>query len=95
MIAQGAMAFNSLCSPQALPYSVPQILVTLEALTPQKRGRKVRGLAPLAQRVVDLERENARLSHQLKQAETDHHGAKKVSEILGIALEANASGVGP
>ena len=67
----------------------------LEALTPQKRGRKVRGLDPLAQRVVDLERENAHLSHQLKQAETIITVQKKVSEILGIALEANASGVGP
>jgi hypothetical protein len=29
MIAQGAMAFNSLRSPNVYPYSVPQILVTL------------------------------------------------------------------
>jgi hypothetical protein len=29
IIAQGAMAFNSLRSPSAFPYSVPQMLVTL------------------------------------------------------------------
>jgi hypothetical protein len=29
MIAEGAMAFNSLYSPNAAPYRVPQILVTL------------------------------------------------------------------
>jgi hypothetical protein len=30
MIAQGAMAFNSLCSPNAYLYNVPRILVTLK-----------------------------------------------------------------
>jgi transposase-like protein len=42
----------------------------LEALTPTKRGRKARGLDPLAQRVAQLERDQARLSQQLTQAET-------------------------
>jgi len=52
-------------------------------------------LAPLAQRVVALERENARRSHQRKQAETRITVPQKVSELWGIALEANTSGVGP
>ena len=67
----------------------------MRALTPKKRGRKGRGWAPLAQRVVALERENARRSHQRKQAETSITVPKKVSELWGIALEANTSGVGP
>jgi hypothetical protein len=40
----------------------------LAALTPQQRGRQARGLDLLAQRVAPLERDHARLSHQLKQA---------------------------
>jgi hypothetical protein len=31
MIAHGAMAFTSLSSPKAYPYSVPQIVVTLKS----------------------------------------------------------------
>jgi transposase len=56
----------------------------LEALTPKKRGRKARGLDPVAQRVAQLERANARLSQQLKQAETIIEVQKKVSELLGM-----------
>lgn len=54
-----------------------------EALTPNKRGRKARGLDPLAQRVAPLERDHARLSQQLKQAETIIEVQKKVSECWG------------
>jgi transposase len=64
----------------------------LEALTPKKRGRKARGLDPLAQRVAQLERDNARLSHQLKQAETIIEVQKKVSELLGMSREGNPPG---
>jgi transposase len=51
------------------------------ALTPKTRGRKARGLDPLAQRVAQLERDHARLSQQLKQAETIIEVQKKVSEL--------------
>jgi hypothetical protein len=37
--------------------------------------------------VAELERENARLTHRLKQAETIIGVQKKVSEILGIPLK--------
>jgi transposase len=49
----------------------------LEALTPKKRGRKARGLDPLAQRVAQLERDHACLRQQLKQAETSLEVQKK------------------
>ena len=64
----------------------------LEALTPKKRGRKARGLDPLAQRVAPLERDHARLSHQLKQAETIIEVQKKVSELLGMSQEGSPPG---
>jgi transposase-like protein len=64
----------------------------LEALTPKKRGRKIRGMNPLAQRVAQLERDNARLSQQLKQAETIIEVQKKVSELLGMSREGSPPG---
>ena len=42
----------------------------LEAQTPEKRGRQARGPVPQAERVVLLERDHARLSQQLTQADT-------------------------
>lgn len=63
-----------------------------EALTPNKRGRKARGLDPLAQRVAPLERDHARLSQQLKQAETILEVQKKVSELLGMSHEGSPPG---
>ena len=63
-----------------------------EALTPKKRGRKARGLDPLAQRVAQLERDNARLSQQLQQAETIIEVQKKVSELLGMSREGSPPG---
>jgi len=64
----------------------------LEALTPTKRGRKARGLDPLAQRVAQLERDQARLSQQLTQAETIIEGQKTVSELLGMPGEGKPAG---
>ena len=64
----------------------------LEGLTPKKRGRKARGLDPLAQRVAQLERDHARLSQQLKQADTIIEVQKKVSELLGVSGEGNPLG---
>lgn len=56
----------------------------LQALSPKKRGRKVKQKNPLAQRVAELERDKRRLEHQLKQAQTIIEVQKKISEILGI-----------
>ena len=58
----------------------------------KKRGRKPRDQNPLAPRLVQLERENARLQHRLKQAETIIEVQKKVSELLGIPLNPAAKG---
>src|SRR3972149_3197258 len=43
---------------------------SLAALSPKKRGRPAVPPSPLARRVAELERENARLTHRLQQAET-------------------------
>ena len=59
---------------------------SLAALSPQKRGRPGGPPSPLARRVAELERENARLTRRLKQAETIIAVQKKVSEILGLPL---------
>ena len=41
----------------------------LEALAPKKRGRKPKAKNPLARKVAELERENAKLRGRLQQAE--------------------------
>jgi transposase-like protein len=56
----------------------------LDALSPQKRGRKAKPRNPLATKVARLERDNERLKKKLKQAETIIEVQKKISEILGI-----------
>ena len=56
----------------------------LQALSPKKRGRKPEHKNPLAERVAQLEKENRRLEHQLKQAQTIIEVQKKISDILGI-----------
>ena len=60
---------------------------SLAALSPKRRGRPAVPPSPLARRVAELERENARLTHRLQQAETIMAVQKKVSEILGIPLK--------
>ena len=60
---------------------------TLAALTPKKRGRKTLKLDPVAIENERLLKENARLAKRLKQAELIIDVQKKVSQILGIALE--------
>lgn len=57
----------------------------LQALSPKKRGRRSKQKNPLAERVAQLERENRRLEHQLKQAQTIIEVQKKISDILGIS----------
>ena len=56
----------------------------LDALSPQKRGRKTIERNPLSLEVARLQSENERLRKKLKQAETIIEVQKKVSEILGI-----------
>jgi len=57
---------------------------SLRALSPSKRGRKVRPSNPLSHRVEELERENRKLAGRLKQAQTVIEVQKKLSEILAL-----------
>ena len=59
----------------------------LSRLKPKKRGRKVVKTNPLQTEVDGLHRENKRLTKQLRQAELIIDVQKKVSEVMGIALE--------
>jgi len=59
----------------------------LEALSPRKRGPKLLKRNPLALKVTQLERENQKLQHKLKQAETIIEVQKKISEILQIPIQ--------
>lgn len=56
---------------------------TLHALTPVKRGPKTMPVNPLAEKLADLERENARLTRQLARAEAIIDLQKKVASLLG------------
>jgi len=60
---------------------------TLEALSPKKRGPKAAEINPLAAENQQLKRENEQLSKRLRQAELIIDVQKKVSQMLGIALE--------
>ena len=60
---------------------------TLEALSPKKRGPKAVEPNPLAAENQQLKRENEQLSKRLRQAELIIDVQKKVSQMLGIALE--------
>jgi transposase-like protein len=57
----------------------------LVALAPKKRGRPTGPVSPLARRVAELERDNARLVRRLHQAEAIIEAQKKLSEILGLS----------
>lgn len=63
----------------------------LQALTPQKRGRKEKEINPLAKRVSELEKANKRLQQKLRKADLIIEAQKKMSEILGIAQDLNES----
>ena len=58
----------------------------LAGLTQKKRGPAKTEKNPLAERVRELERENARLKRRAERAEGIVELQKKVSEILGISL---------
>jgi transposase len=66
----------------------------LDSLSPKKRGRKAKEKNPLAERAGELERENQRLRHKLKQAETIIEVQKKISQLLGIPLDSPESDEG-
>jgi transposase len=56
----------------------------------RKRGPKGREKNPLAERVRELERDNARLKGRAERAEGIVELQKKISQILGIELEKSA-----
>lgn len=61
----------------------------LEGLAPKKRGRKPKEQDGLQAEVERLRRENARLEHRLKQAETIIEVQKKVSALLTMPATGN------
>ncbi len=58
----------------------------LAALQPKRRGPKARRASSEERRITQLERENEKLRHRLKQAETIIEFQKKVHDVLGIPL---------
>ena len=60
----------------------------LDGLSPKKRGRKAAPVNPLARRVAELERETRTLRVELQKAKTIIDVQKKLSELLGIPLNA-------
>ena len=62
----------------------------LAGLTAKRRGLQHQERNPLAERVRELERDNARLKRRAERAEGLVELQKKVSEILGIELEKSA-----
>jgi len=59
----------------------------LGALAPQKRGRKMAPVNPLAAEMADLQRDNLRLTRRLARAEAVIDGQKKIATLLGIPLD--------
>ena len=57
----------------------------LQAMSPQKRGRKQKERNPLSQQVARLEKENRRLKEKLIKAEAIIDIQKKISDILDIS----------
>ncbi|MCP3882606.1 MAG: transposase [Sulfitobacter sp.] len=65
---------------------------TLAGLKPHKRGRKAQPVDPMKKQVEALQRENRRLSEDLRKAEIIIDVQKKVSELLGSPLNPNSDG---
>ena len=63
----------------------------LNGLREKKRGRKSKQRDARDQELVRLRRENQKLEERLRQAETIIEVQKKVSQILGIPLNADES----
>jgi transposase-like protein len=53
-----------------------------QGLVPKKRGPAAQKMDPHVRRITELERENAKLAHKLKQAELIIDVQKKVAELL-------------
>lgn len=62
----------------------------LAGLSARKRGPKRREKNPLAERVRELEQDNARLKRRAERAEGIVELQKKISQIWGIELETSA-----
>lgn len=58
----------------------------LAALAPKRRGPKAQPVDARDRRIVELERQNARLSARVEHAEAIIEVQKKVSQLLGIKL---------
>jgi transposase len=58
-----------------------------QGLIPKKRGPVARKADPHVRRIAELERENEKLSHKLKQAELIISVQKKVAELLKESSE--------
>lgn len=58
----------------------------LAALKPKQRGPKAKAVDPRDQRIVELEREVARLGRRAERAEAIVEVQKKLSQLLGIEL---------
>jgi len=63
----------------------------LAGLAPKKRGRKAAPPDPLAKRIVELERQNARLTARAERAEALVEVQKKVAMLLGTPFESEKS----
>jgi len=61
----------------------------LDALSPKKRGPKTLKRNPLAQKVIEQDREIQKLRQKLHQAETIIEVQKKISEILHIPIQSD------
>jgi transposase len=61
----------------------------LDALSPKKRGPKTLKRNPLAQKVIEQDREIQKLRQKLHQAETIIEVQKKISEILQIPIRSD------
>lgn len=57
----------------------------LQAMSPRKRGRKLKEKNPLIAEVARLQKEKQKLKYKLKQAELIMDAQKKISQILGIS----------
>ena len=64
----------------------------LNGLSPRKRGPRKEPVNPLARQLALQERENRRLRQKLEKAEAIIEFQKKISELLGIALNPEESG---
>lgn len=62
---------------------------TLEALSPRKRGPKEQKPDPSVRRIAELEKENQKLSHKLRQAVIIIEAQKKIAEILETSQDQN------